>query len=214
MKKSRSKTIAPKRGRPVDAGLENRILDAVSTLFMAQGYHATNMDEVARQAKVSKLSLYRRFPDKDALFRAVIERKCTEFLPPDLNALFIGLSPPDKVRVFAKAFLHLVMSEDAIRIYRMMMAEAETQPDMIKMFYDARPKPVKAMVEQMMADFIDKKAIRGKDPQALRIHLMSLLNGSELYMHRALNIGKKPSRKEIDTHATTLANLFISAVMS
>lgn len=213
MTKSEPKANLPKRGRPVDTGLKMRILDAAGALFISRGFYGTNMDEVARQAKVSKLSLYRRFPDKNALFRAVIERKCSEFLPPDLDQVFKGLSPKKKVREFAKAFLHLIMSDDAICIHRMMMAEAETQSDMIKMFYDAGPKPVKAIVDQMMIDFIKAKVIRGNNPQKLRNHLISIIHGSEMYLHRTLNIGKKPTHKEIDSHAAELADLFIRATM-
>jgi TetR/AcrR family transcriptional regulator, mexJK operon transcriptional repressor len=198
----------PRRGRPVDASKRDLILDCASTFFMERGYHATNMDDVAKAAKISKLTLYNRFADKDALFRAVIERKCHEFLPPDLSMLSGITSPRLMIQEFAKSFLKLVMSEDAIRIYRMMMAEARTQPDMIKMFYDAGPKPVKAMVDEMMAGMIAKKQIKAPSPQHAREHLMALLNGSEIYMHRALNIGKKPTNAAIEAHAVKLAEMF------
>jgi AcrR family transcriptional regulator len=197
-----------RRGRPVDESKYDLILDCASVFFMERGFHATNMDDVAKTAKISKLTLYRRFPNKSALFRAVIERKCHEFLPPDLATLKGITSPRAMIEEFAKAFLKLVMSEDAIRIYRMMMAEARAQPEMIKIFYDAGPKRVKAMVDEMMAGMIAKKQIKAPSPSHAREHLMSLLNGSEMYMHRALNIGKKPSKAEIEAHAVKLADMF------
>jgi len=41
--------------------------------FGEQGYAATSIDEIVRQAGVTKGALYHHFADKDALFRAVVE---------------------------------------------------------------------------------------------------------------------------------------------
>jgi TetR/AcrR family transcriptional repressor of mexJK operon len=206
-----TQTPKARLGRPVDHAKRDLILDCASKFFMERGFHATNMDDIAKTARISKLTLYSRFADKNALFHAVIARKCQEFLPPDLNSLKNISSPQKMIQEFSKSFLKLVMSEDAIRIYRMMMAEARAHPEMIKMFYDAGPKRVKAMADRMMQDFIEKKQIKAQSATQAREHLMSLLNGSEIYMHRALNIGKKPNNTEIETQAVKLANMFWQA---
>jgi len=49
-----------------------KILEAAKPLFLASGYTATSMDDVAAQAGVSKTTLYKRYPSKAALFAAVI----------------------------------------------------------------------------------------------------------------------------------------------
>src|SRR4051812_12979287 len=43
------------------------------TLFGSQGYANTSVDEVVRDAGVTKGALYHHFKDKDDLFRAVVE---------------------------------------------------------------------------------------------------------------------------------------------
>lgn len=50
---------------------ERDILDAAAAEFAAVGVRKAGMDEVARAAGVSRSTLYRRFPNKEALFRAV-----------------------------------------------------------------------------------------------------------------------------------------------
>lgn len=42
--------------------------------FLRDGYAATSIEAVAREARVAKRTFYARFPDKAALFRAVVER--------------------------------------------------------------------------------------------------------------------------------------------
>jgi AcrR family transcriptional regulator len=52
-----------------------KLLDAGRRLFAADGYAATNLDEVVRAAGVTKGALYHHFDGKRDLFRAVFERE-------------------------------------------------------------------------------------------------------------------------------------------
>lgn len=51
-----------------------RILEAGEALILAHGLRATTMEAVAREAGVAKPTLYARFADKEALFRAIVAR--------------------------------------------------------------------------------------------------------------------------------------------
>lgn len=51
-----------------------RMLDAAQALFLENGLRGTTMEAIARRAKVAKPTLYAYFPDKTAVFQAVIER--------------------------------------------------------------------------------------------------------------------------------------------
>jgi TetR/AcrR family transcriptional repressor of mexJK operon len=209
----RSDAKTPKRGRPVDETKRDAILDVATKLFMAKGFHATSMDDIAHDAGMSKLTLYRRFPDKQSLFRAVVERKCQASLPEDLYERIKGQKPQQVIHGFCHAFFGLIMSEDAINLYRMMMGEAAQSPDMTKMFFDAGPQRVKNMLGEMFADFKAKGYFKGKDIAEARHTLLSLFTGSELYMKALLNIGKKPSKKEIDQFVSSTADFFINSYL-
>ena len=51
-----------------------RVLDAATTLLLRWGYRKTTIDDVAREAGVSKGTIYLYWPDKNALFRAALLR--------------------------------------------------------------------------------------------------------------------------------------------
>lgn len=51
-----------------------RILDAARFLALRQGLKATTMEAIAREAHIAKPTLYSYFPDKDAVFTAVMEQ--------------------------------------------------------------------------------------------------------------------------------------------
>ena len=60
---------------------KTRILDAAARLFHEQGFNATGVSTILREANVNPGSLYNLFPSKDALLGAVLERY-TELLYP------------------------------------------------------------------------------------------------------------------------------------
>src|ERR1700678_761109 len=75
---------AVRYGRPPreHAGqVEERILDAAGRVFLEHGFQGASVDEIAEVASAGKPTIYARFPNKQALFTAVIER----LVRPDTN---------------------------------------------------------------------------------------------------------------------------------
>ena len=52
----------------------NRILDAASRCFDRVGVHKTTLADVAREAKVTRTTLYRHFENRDAIVVGVMLR--------------------------------------------------------------------------------------------------------------------------------------------
>jgi AcrR family transcriptional regulator len=57
---------------PNPAATRARILDTATSLFYERGVHAVGVNEIAAAAGASKLSLYRYFPSKAELVRAML----------------------------------------------------------------------------------------------------------------------------------------------
>jgi AcrR family transcriptional regulator len=54
-----------------------QILDAATRAFARRGFAATGLDDVAAEAAVTHVILYRHFASKSDLYRAVLGRACT-----------------------------------------------------------------------------------------------------------------------------------------
>lgn len=52
---------------------KQQMIETAYTLFAQNGFHATGVDLIMKEAKVSKRTLYKYFPSKDALIAAVLE---------------------------------------------------------------------------------------------------------------------------------------------
>jgi len=65
----------------------SQLLGAAREVFVAQGYHAAAMDEIAERAGVSKPVLYQHFPGKHELYLALVDQHATEIVDGVRNAL-------------------------------------------------------------------------------------------------------------------------------
>src|SRR5258706_8731888 len=68
---------AVRTGRPpreLAGEVETRILDAAHRVFVERGLAGASMEEIAEVARAGKPTIYARFPNKKALFTAVVMR--------------------------------------------------------------------------------------------------------------------------------------------
>lgn len=64
-----------------------QILDAALKLFSHRGYGATSVRDIAEEAGLSKGNVYHHFPDKETIFRALIDRYFELMSAPDFPFL-------------------------------------------------------------------------------------------------------------------------------
>lgn len=64
----------PARGPAARAARQEAILRAAAAAFARSGYASTSMDEIAAEAGITKLVVYRYFDSKEVLYRSVLRR--------------------------------------------------------------------------------------------------------------------------------------------
>ena len=110
--------------------LGDRILDVATKMFLAEGYGTTSIDAIARRARISKRTFYHRFPDKAALFGAVIHRIIERLRPPANIPLYEGSNLDEILRHLARLILRAVLAPTALSLHRLMVAEARRFPEL------------------------------------------------------------------------------------
>ena len=94
-----------------------QVLAVAQELFACDGYHHVSMDDIARDARVSKPVLYRHFPSKLELYLAVVDARGSSLLTAVSGALApTGLDPErpadgrTAVRALVQAYVEFVES--------------------------------------------------------------------------------------------------------
>jgi AcrR family transcriptional regulator len=85
-----------------------QLLGAARDVFVAQGYHAAAMDEIAERAGVSKPVLYQHFPGKLELYLALLDESVDELIKAVSDALSSTNDNRQRVPATFKAFYDYV----------------------------------------------------------------------------------------------------------
>ena len=78
---------APRRGRPRSAGVDEALLAATLELATEVGISRMSMDVLAQRAGVSKATIYRRWPSKEALVLDALQHAIKPFEQVDTGTL-------------------------------------------------------------------------------------------------------------------------------
>lgn len=137
----------PRRG--LDPVKRAAILDGARTVFMREGFAQGSMDTVAAEAGVSKQTIYRHFRSKDALVEALVVAMCA---PAVLQPPPSSLPLQERLRELLLTFTAGVASPDSVRLYRAIIAEAERMPRLGRLFWEAGPRQIRAVVARLWAE--------------------------------------------------------------
>ena len=77
----------PRGGRMPRNARRAQLLESALEVFVAQGYHAAAMDDIADRAGVSKPVLYQHFPGKLELYLALLDQSCDTIIDASKSAL-------------------------------------------------------------------------------------------------------------------------------
>ena len=124
-----------RRGRPSKSEAEvlgEHVTRIAEALFVVHGFTGTSMTMVAENARIGKQTLYRRFPDKSALFREVIGRRIDAMLPPSTAGA--DIAPIDQLRKIGEVALAAVLDPSFVNLYRIVVGEASAFPELAASF--------------------------------------------------------------------------------
>jgi AcrR family transcriptional regulator len=113
--------MSPRRTAEEAAGTVAALVAAARRLFTEPGFAAATLDDVARQAGVTRGALYHHFADKESLFAAVFEEIQAELAVRCATAARRATSRVDGIVRGSLAFLDACLEPDVVRI---MLADA------------------------------------------------------------------------------------------
>src|SRR5262245_39781051 len=112
-----------------DRAKGRQIMDGARTLFLAQGFDGASMGEIARQAGVSKGTLYVYFDSKEVLFEAIFEEECRS----QAEQVFALDSADHDVEAvltrLGRAYVRFLCEPDRLSPLRTVISIAERMPE-------------------------------------------------------------------------------------
>ena len=157
----------------------DQIVDAALKLFYRDGFHATGVDKIIKQAGVSKKTLYSHFRTKDELILATLRRRDELFRNNMMRETERKASDPRKKLLAIFDFVTDWFHEKDFSGCMFINAAAEFANA------DDPSHLISAEHKRLVADYIRQQAelAGAKDPVALAHELNLLLEGAIVYAY-------------------------------
>lgn len=146
-------------GRPAageDPAKREQILEGAHRVFMGMGFDASSMSDIAREAGVSKGTLYVYFKNKEDLFAAMVQSQKSRVFERLQEAL--GNKPlVEALHDFGVSFVGYILSDNAIRAQRIVVGVLERMPTVTSSFFKIGPNhgPL------VLANFLERQVAAG-----------------------------------------------------
>jgi len=148
---SKSKSIE----RDLSPEKTEMILDGAMQEFLENGYAAARIDKIALAAGVSKATIYRRYPDKESLFTALMQQlACKKELFNSAQIQSAQGDPASLLRSFANRMLeHIADDPQALTFFRIIIGESGRFPELARAFVKNIEKPMLESLTQYLASY-------------------------------------------------------------
>ncbi len=135
-----------------------QVLEGARAVFLRDGFDGASVDDIAREAGVSKATLYSYFPDKRLLFMEVAKAECRRQAD-EAEALIDDTAPVAIVlRLAAERITDFVLSDFGQRVFRICVAESDRFPGLGHEFYHSGP----LLIRERLAEFLRCAMNRGE----------------------------------------------------
>jgi AcrR family transcriptional regulator len=199
-----------RRGRPANVALGQTIIDTACELFVELGFQATTLDKVAQRAKISKLSIYKHFENKEALFGAAFAARCQQLVPQKLFEDVDG-SAEDQLMAAGSSLLRTLLRPEVRNVEAMVMADTPNQKSLSKLHYEAGPAHIIAQIEGLLRQLHAKALLNVSDPlQSARL-FAALFKGSDLLVIARFDEARAEDDNEVETYCRSAVTMFIAA---
>ncbi|MBV9815406.1 MAG: TetR/AcrR family transcriptional regulator [Alphaproteobacteria bacterium] len=192
------------------SGKAESILAAATRTFLANGFGAVSMDTIAREAGVSKATVYSHFTGKEELFGAMVGRVCERhfetFSARELDPTDVRTS----LTTLGRRFLDLVLSPDAIAVHRIIVAEVSRFPALGEVFWRAGPERTLGQIEAFLRRAVAAGSLEIAQPRIAAEQFVGLIRG-ENHLRHLLRLGPESDKSDIGDAVRVGVETFIRA---
>lgn len=179
------------------------ILRAAFDVFVDKGIQGATMLDVAREARVSKETLYARFDSKEGLFYALLAWGCRQGA---IDAESYGLNtlaePVQALRLFGQVILTSMMRPESLSAYRIVISESGRTPDIGRAFNDMGCIGEDDFRGNLVRRLVDSGAVEIADEADFYDTFFGLLRGNH---HHDVLTGMRPIPDETEIAARAAA---------
>ncbi len=213
--------LRKKAGEPADGGgrhaagedpsKRTQILDGAKRVFSRTGFDGASMNDITREAGVSKGTVYVYFSSKEDLFGAMVERE-REVLLGDVIALLEGPEPTDeRLTRYARRLVTLLCSDEVVRWVQVLIGTSAKMPELGAKFYEGGGQKG----WRKLREFLDREVEAGRlaiPDTGLAAHQFAVLATAGLWRRRLFaHLAEPPDAALVEKTVASAVQVFLAA---
>lgn len=189
-----------------------KILTAASEQFLLKGYDETRLDDIVRNARVSKTAIYTIFGGKRELFIAISEDLSEQLVHATIDNSNIALHDIDELRDvlsrIGENYLKIALQQDKLANFRMCLSMASRAQEVAKQFYYYGHGKISDYLTEFLEAATDADLLQISNCQQAASQFLSLVRGNT-HLRALFDVDYHPSDNSIKEAADQSVELFI-----
>ena len=209
------KMTAPRMTEQTEASARSRLearrrafLNAANAAFLEKGYANTTLGDIIARSGGSRQTLYALFGGKQGLFEAIVSERNAELFRPLRADGQLDRAPEDFLVEIGTHFLRTALAPEALSLFRLVVAEGPTMPELSERFWALGPARTIAAFERYFAEQTRRGVLNLADANLAARQFLGILLGS-FHMECLLGVREIPTPEKIEAFVRIAVKRFL-----
>jgi AcrR family transcriptional regulator len=203
-------SLSGRRAAGEDPAKREQIIEGAKRVFMSVGFDAASMNDITREAGVSKGTIYVYFQNKEDLFSAMIEKERALFLAAVRTVLAANEDAETGLYKFGVSFVSHMTDEKVISAMRTVLGVRDRMPDLCQRFFKG-PENLRTLMCEFLAHQVDIGSLKIDDLDLAAGQFLDLSSGGFFKYRLFGTMEAAPPPEEIDRVITGAVRVFMAA---
>lgn len=203
--------LTGRRAAGEDPAKREQIIEGAKRVFMSVGFDAASMNDITREAGVSKGTIYVYFENKEDLFGALIERERNRVVQNIKHALDEREPIDEALFDFGMTLTQHLTADHTIRAMRMVLGVIDRMPGLARRFFVSTPESGYTVLKAYLDRRMEQGGLTIADTELAARQFIEMAMGGMLKRRLFAEMAAPPSREAIERSVSSAITVFLAA---
>ncbi|WP_046116544.1 TetR/AcrR family transcriptional regulator [Ensifer aridi] len=199
-----------RRAAGEDPVKREQILEGAKRVFMRSNFDAASMNDITREAGVSKGTLYVYFENKEDLFEALIARERSRIVSSAKQSLNDDAPIEEALHDFGVTLVTSITSDYTIRAMRTVLGVIDRMPRLAQRFFTATPENGYTVLKAYLDRQVEAGALLIDDTELAAKQFIELSNAG-IFKGRLFGMCDTVPADRIEKNVASAVRIFLAA---